>query len=342
MAALSRELVALHEGHVLVQGAALLRLQQRGGDGGTAVGIREGGHIFLIASDDGGEILGALGIGIKGGRGVIRRWEPAVPLVHRDSGVGKSLLGEGMRLARERGVGRLTTTLRYPHESEKPWCGGLYEGLGFREIKPGLQLIMRLNGGRYEPLLKLEALPCDDFSVREITSFVIRCFATVSEDIAVHGDDENVSDPVSAERVIRFQRDGGVGHSPSELRKVALVDGEPAGFIRNFIPDDPYRPRFGLIGQLGVFPEYRGRGIGISLVMDSLNILKEQGCDHAYVGTPQSNHAAIRLYEKIGFRPIFKISFYEKNCCDASAISKRRGKTMSPWRRARRSYRGCT
>lgn len=274
--------------------------------------FEKGDNIFLIASDDGGKILGTLGIGIKGERGVIKRWEPAVPLVHRNSGAGESLLEEGVRLARERGVRRLTATLRYPHDVENPWCGGLYEGLGFREIKPGLQLIMRLNGGRYEPPLNLETLPCDDFSVREITSFVIKCFATAPEDIAVHGDDENVSDPVAAERVIRFQRDGGVGHSPSELRKVALVDGEPAGFIRNFIPDDPYRPRFGLIGQLGVFPEYRRRGIGLSLVMDSLNILKKQGCDYAYVGTPQSNHAAIRLYEKIGFRPIFKIRFYEK------------------------------
>ncbi|UCD43792.1 MAG: GNAT family N-acetyltransferase [Candidatus Bathyarchaeota archaeon] len=276
--------------------------------------FKKGDNIFLIASDDCGDTLGTLGIRIKGERGVIRRWEPAVPLVLRDSGVGESLLEEGVRFAREQGVRRLTATLRYPHDSEKPWCGGLYNGLCFREKKPGLQLILRLNGERYEPPLNLETLPCDDFSDMGITSFVIRCFATTPEDIAVHGDDKNVSDLVSAERVIRFQRGGGLGYSPSDLRRVALVDGEPAGFIRNFIPDDPYRPRFGLIGQLGVFPEYRRRGIGISLVMDSLNTLKKKSCEYAYVGTPQSNHAAINLYEKIGFRPIFKIIFCEKNC----------------------------
>ncbi|HUS77461.1 MAG TPA: GNAT family N-acetyltransferase, partial [Patescibacteria group bacterium] len=69
---------------------------------------------------------------------------------------------------------------------------------------------------------------------------------------------------------------------------------------------------FGLIGQLGVLPKYRKRGIGLSLVMDSLNAMKLRDCEYVYVGTPQSNHNAIRLYENVGFNPIFKISFYEK------------------------------
>ncbi len=271
----------------------------------------KGEDIFLVASDEDG-VLGTLGINVHGGRGTIRRWEPAVPLQHRGGSVGEGLLVEGMRLALERGVRKLTATLRYPYDVEKPWCGRLYESLGFREIKPGLQLIMRLEGRGYEPPLTLETRPCDDYSEEEITQLVLGCFATTSEDIAIHGDDENVSNPVVAERVIRFQRGEEVGKSPAELRKVALVEGKPAGFIRNFIRKESYRPRFCLIGQLGVLPKYRRRGIGLSLVMDSLNALKEHDCEYVYVGTPQSNHNAIRLYEKVGFHPIFKISLYEK------------------------------
>jgi len=35
-------------------------------------------------------------------------------------------------------------------------------------------------------------------------------------------------------------------------------------------------------------------------------------CRYEYVGTPERNIKAIRLYEMLGFGPIFRIHFYEK------------------------------
>ena len=48
------------------------------------------------------------------------------------------------------------------------------------------------------------------------------------------------------------------------------------------------------------------------LIVDALRLFKMHGCRYAYVGTPERNIKAIRLYEKLGFEPIFRIHFYER------------------------------
>jgi len=61
-----------------------------------------------------------------------------------------------------------------------------------------------------------------------------------------------------------------------------------------------------------VFPEYRRRGVATALIGDALRLFKMHGCRYAYVGTPERNIKAIRLYERLGFGPISRIHFYEK------------------------------
>jgi ribosomal protein S18 acetylase RimI-like enzyme len=90
------------------------------------------------------------------------------------------------------------------------------------------------------------------------------------------------------------------------------VDGELAGFIISFMPESGSRGPYGTLGCLGVFPEYRGRGATTMLISDTLQLFKAQGCRYAYVGTPERNIKAIRLYESLSFEPIFKIHFYEE------------------------------
>jgi ribosomal protein S18 acetylase RimI-like enzyme len=62
-------------------------------------------------------------------------------------------------------------------------------------------------------------------------------------------------------------------------------------------------PRMGEIESVGVLPDYRNRGIG-SRLLDRLEAeLSAEGVDDLMLGVLAGNAAAIRLYERRGFRP---------------------------------------
>ena len=61
--------------------------------------------------------------------------------------------------------------------------------------------------------------------------------------------------------------------------------------------------RIGEIESLGVLPEYRGRGIGSRLLEVLEQALSAAGVRDLMLGALPGNTAAIRLYERRGFRP---------------------------------------
>jgi GNAT superfamily N-acetyltransferase len=265
-------------------------------------------NIFLVALDP--QPIGVLGIRVNGEQGTIRRYEPAVKEGHID--VGEALIAEGIWRAALRGVRTLRTTLRFPHDAPSPWQAALFRDHGFVDGRErGVQLIADLDSTRPEPM-DVETTACDEFPLEEVAGFVLRAFTGTPEDRAIHERDHSVTRFEPALRTLRAIWDGRHGRTPPGFRKVALVDGEPAGFIISFMPEPGSRGPYGTIGGLGVFPEYRRRGIATALIGDTLRLFKMHGCRYAYVGTPERNIKAIRLYEKLGFEPIFRIHFYEK------------------------------
>jgi len=67
--------------------------------------------------------------------------------------------------------------------------------------------------------------------------------------------------------------------------------------------------------NLAVLPEFRRRGIGSMLLRDALNELKQSKPDINLITLEvrESNTAAIKLYEKFGFKVMGKrIGYYEK------------------------------
>ncbi len=50
----------------------------------------------------------------------------------------------------------------------------------------------------------------------------------------------------------------------------------------------------------------RGRGLGAALVQAALERASERGCRRVELDTSESNHAALRLYERMGFSPSSK------------------------------------
>lgn len=63
---------------------------------------------------------------------------------------------------------------------------------------------------------------------------------------------------------------------------------------------DPHR--YGGIQNLGVVPDYRGRGLGRALLLKSLEGFAASGCTRAYLEVTAQNEAAVRMYRDLGFR----------------------------------------
>jgi GNAT superfamily N-acetyltransferase len=58
----------------------------------------------------------------------------------------------------------------------------------------------------------------------------------------------------------------------------------------------------GSIQNVGVTPEYRGRGLGRALVLKALHGFQAAGLQRAYLEVTASNLPALQLYQQLGFR----------------------------------------
>lgn len=79
----------------------------------------------------------------------------------------------------------------------------------------------------------------------------------------------------------------------------------------------------GHIVSIAVIPEARRKGIGTALMLHVMKTLKEDyNVDEYYLEVRVSNIAAIRLYEKLGFKRIKVIKGYYLNGEDAYLMAK--------------------
>lgn len=67
------------------------------------------------------------------------------------------------------------------------------------------------------------------------------------------------------------------------------------------------------IEPLGIKPDYRGIGLGRELLSSALHQLKQDGADTVQLGLWESNQAAIRLYQSLGFERQSKIFYLARN-----------------------------
>jgi [ribosomal protein S18]-alanine N-acetyltransferase len=69
--------------------------------------------------------------------------------------------------------------------------------------------------------------------------------------------------------------------------------------------------REGAIQNIGVHPDYRGLGLGTQLIQAAIQGFLNSGCRRVHLEVTAQNTAAIRLYERLGFRRVetlFKIA----------------------------------
>jgi len=86
-----------------------------------------------------------------------------------------------------------------------------------------------------------------------------------------------------------------------ELSLLATHDDLPAGFI---VCADEW------IVQMGVRPEWRGRGIGSALIIEVLQRFRAAGGDHVLLDVNVNNPRATRVYTRLGFERVGRRARY--------------------------------
>jgi ribosomal protein S18 acetylase RimI-like enzyme len=98
-----------------------------------------------------------------------------------------------------------------------------------------------------------------------------------------------------------------------DLAPELSVVAEHAGDVVGFLLALRWREtQIGFVEVLAVAPPYRGRGIGTAMLERAFARFAGDGLREAQLGVASTNPDAVRLYERLGMRPRFRIDTYER------------------------------
>jgi len=104
-----------------------------------------------------------------------------------------------------------------------------------------------------------------------------------------------------------------IGNSSPEGIFLAYEENRPIGYCWTAIAFNPKSPEgIGRIGMIGVDPDYRGRGVGKSVLLAGLAHLKNKGLRIVELTVDSKNRSARRLYRSVGFKTHDISLWYEK------------------------------
>jgi ribosomal protein S18 acetylase RimI-like enzyme len=88
------------------------------------------------------------------------------------------------------------------------------------------------------------------------------------------------------------------------------VNGVPAGFVD--FNDEQLHNDSGYVHGLGVRQAFQGKGLGEALLRHAIQINSELGRSKLCLSVDAGNESgALRLYEKVGMKPISELHHYE-------------------------------
>ncbi|TFG95947.1 GNAT family N-acetyltransferase [Candidatus Thorarchaeota archaeon] len=273
------------------------------------------GNVFLEAHED-GEVVGVFSFRYRGKQANLNRWEPTALEGNGGTEIHNALLKHALDCLSGKGVERTTVTIKYPvtNPDVVKHLLDLYEHLGFERYQPvSVDLVTHLDDIPNPPSMpdNISIDPLQGTNPENIGKWVVRAYGSTPEDLEIHEFDKSVTDYDTAFHAFKSIMGGRLGPSPSEFWKVALVDDEPAGFIGGFIKESKHKPVTGILGPLGVFPEFRRLGLGVFLISELFKSMKESGCEYSAVGTPANNRNAIGMYQKAGYKLNCHLLFLE-------------------------------
>lgn len=97
---------------------------------------------------------------------------------------------------------------------------------------------------------------------------------------------------------------------------VGCTDGVPAGYIVAWLVTDEIH-----VGNLAVHSDYRRQGLAQALIQTMLRMVR--GTTRVWLEVRQSNHPAIQLYHKVGFKDVsIRRKYYQAENEDAIVMSR--------------------
>jgi putative acetyltransferase len=77
-------------------------------------------------------------------------------------------------------------------------------------------------------------------------------------------------------------------------------EGHPVGMCK-LVPQKYRNSHIMYLGGVAIFPEARGRGLGIDMLREAIRLCRDKGFTRIELTVAVENTRAIRLYEKLGF-----------------------------------------
>jgi aminoglycoside 6'-N-acetyltransferase len=106
--------------------------------------------------------------------------------------------------------------------------------------------------------------------------------------------------------------DGFPFEDEESTRFAIVVDGQVAGMVQFWEETDPKYRHAGI--DLFIDPAFHNRGIGTEVVRRVVRMLIDEHGHHRITIDPAAdNAAAIRAYEKVGFKPVGVLRQYERD-----------------------------
>jgi mycothiol synthase len=217
---------------------------------------------------------------------------------YRGRGIGSALYRLVANRAQSSGAAHLTSPVYRKGDEARPDSTGFLERRGFRQDHSYWQ--MRLDGIDRQPPAEWPK------------GIGFRSFADTERDAKVWARliVEAFGEPATPEGIRAQLREPGVSRD-GYFFAIDLSSGEEIGTSRGRIDVLGGKP-VGYVGTVGVIPRYRGRGIAIALMAATLGYLAERGMSSATLFVEDRNTAARRLYDKLGWYPVYRTDHYWK------------------------------
>jgi mycothiol synthase len=245
----------------------------------------------LVADNGTGEIV-AYAVLLRPGALV------AVAPAYEGWGIGSRLLEWTERRQREQGRGCLRQAVGAANARGQE----LLRRAGYAPARSYFRMVRELTGG-------LAGMVGSD----PPAGFRLRQLDPDGDAVAVHALDDasfaaNPDYTPESQTAFREEHLGAHDLAP-ELSLVAEYGGAVAGFLlaRHWRAEAA-----GFIDILAVGPEYRRRGLGQALLETGFAGFAAAGLQEAQLGVASDNPRALRLYERLGMRPRFRLDTFER------------------------------
>jgi mycothiol synthase len=157
---------------------------------------------------------------------------------------------------------------------------------------------------RLEDLPPIASLPATTLRELDLERDAHAVYATDAESFSESPDYEPMSFATFVEEHLE-------GHDfTRELSTVAESEGRLIGFL---LARRWHEEQAGFIAVLAVSPPRQGHGVGTALVLDAFERFASAGLTEAQLGVASSNPRALKLYERLGMTPRFRIDTYARN-----------------------------